>query len=105
MRKWSRSSQVLPDCTCTSAVQPELAPQALALTPSSPPPSSTPTPPPLIQDRARCDELYRQAKASVQDGIAYLLEQRRRDPYGAFLPRQLYEAAYPGRQAPTFPVQ
>ncbi|KAL4442037.1 hypothetical protein ABPG77_011298 [Micractinium sp. CCAP 211/92] len=63
------------------------------------------TSPEDLKDRARCDELYRQAKASVQDGIAYLLEQRRRDPYGAFLPRQLYEAAYPGRQAPTFPVQ
>ena len=41
----------------------------------------------------------------MEGGLAYLLEQRRRDPYGAFLPRQLREAAYPGSQAPTFPLQ
>lgn len=76
------------------------APAAWAVAPA-PTPACLPTP----QDRARCDELYRQARASVEGGIAFLRDQRRRDPYGDFLPRQLYEAAFPGRQAPTFPVQ
>jgi hypothetical protein len=40
----------------------------------------------------------------VEGGLAYLLEQRKKDPYGEFLPRSLYEAAYRGRQAPTFPL-
>ena len=57
------------------------------------------------QDRERCDELYRQVRTSVEDGLAYLLEQRERDPYGELLPRALYEGAYRGRQAPTFPLE
>lgn len=65
-----------------------------------------PNPPRVpLQDRQRCDELYQATKASVEEGIAFLLDQRRRDPYKDFLPRQLYEAAYQGRQAPTFPVK
>lgn len=63
------------------------------------------TAPADTQDRARCDALYAQTRRAVQDGIAWLLEQRQRDPYGEFLPRQLYEAAYRGRQAPTFPLR
>lgn len=46
----------------------------------------------------------RQTKESVEGGIQYLLQQRKKDPYGEFLPRQLYEAMYQGRQAPTFPL-
>jgi hypothetical protein len=57
-----------------------------------------------LQDREACDELYRATKRSVEGGLAYLLEQRKRDPYGEFLPRSLYEATYRGRQAPTFPL-
>ena len=60
--------------------------------------------PALLQDREACDELYRCTKRSVEGGLAYLLEQRKKDPYGEFLPRSLYEAAYSGRQAPTFPL-
>ena len=48
--------------------------------------------------------MYRATKASVEEGIAWLLQKRKTDPYGDFLPRQLYEAAYRGRQAPTFPL-
>ncbi|PSC68099.1 Acyltransferase chloroplastic [Micractinium conductrix] len=62
------------------------------------------TTPEDVKDRARCDELYRQTKASVQEGLGWLLEQRQRDPYRDFLPRLAREAAYPGQQAPTFPV-
>jgi hypothetical protein len=40
----------------------------------------------------------------VEQGLSWLLERRQRDPYGEFLPRQLYEAAYRGTQAPTFPL-
>ena len=56
------------------------------------------------QDRARCDELYAQTKASVEEGIQWLLEKRGSDPFGEFLPRQLYEQLNRGRQAPTFPL-
>lgn len=56
------------------------------------------------QNRNRCDELYNATKASVEDGVSFLLEQRQRDPYGDFIPRQLYEQLYRGRQAPTFPL-
>lgn len=59
---------------------------------------------PALQDRERCDELYRATRQSVEDGLAWLQRQRQRDPYKDFLPRQLYEAAYRGRQAPTFPL-
>lgn len=62
------------------------------------------TEPEDMKDRQRCDDLYRATQASVEDGISFLLDQRQRDPYKDFLPRQLYEAAYKGRQAPTFPV-
>ncbi|KAI7839273.1 hypothetical protein COHA_006971 [Chlorella ohadii] len=62
------------------------------------------TSPEDLQDRQRCDEKYRATKASVEEGIAWLLQKRKHDPYGDFLPRQLYEAAYRGRQAPTFPL-
>ena len=63
-----------------------------------------PLPPASPQDRQRCDDMYRATKASVEEGIAWLLHKRKQDPYGEFLPRQLYEAAYRGRQAPTFPL-
>lgn len=63
-----------------------------------------PTCRPHLQDRARCDELYAQTKASVEQGISYLLDQRQADPFGEFLPRQLWEAVNRGRQAPTFPL-
>ena len=43
-----------------------------------------------------------QAKAGVENGIAYLLRERERDPYKEFLPRLLYEATWGGKQAPTF---
>jgi hypothetical protein len=59
--------------------------------------------PAAAQDRARCDELYRQTRQSVEDGIAYLLRRRDADPYRNFAVRSLYEAAT-GRQAPTFPL-
>ncbi|KAI3428285.1 hypothetical protein D9Q98_006664 [Chlorella vulgaris] len=62
------------------------------------------TSPEDVKDRERCDELYRQTKQSVQEGLSWLQQQRQRDPYKDFLPRQLYEAAYRGRQAPTFPL-
>ncbi|EFN58302.1 hypothetical protein CHLNCDRAFT_142297 [Chlorella variabilis] len=62
------------------------------------------TSPDDLQDRERCDELYRATRQSVEDGLAWLQRQRQRDPYKDFLPRQLYEAAYRGRQAPTFPL-
>lgn len=65
-------------------------------------PPLAPSGPP--QDRQRCDDMYRATKASVEEGIAWLLHKRKQDPYGEFLPRQLYEAAYRGRQAPTFPL-
>jgi hypothetical protein len=58
----------------------------------------------VLQDRARCDELYRETRQSVESGLAWLLAQRRRDPYGDFLPRQLYLATHSGREPPTFPL-
>ena len=68
---------------------------------------SSPPPPQFADHRSarpssclRC----RQTKASVQEGLGWLLEQRQRDPYRDFLPRLAREAAYPGQQAPTFPV-
>ncbi len=48
--------------------------------------------------RSRCE----QVKGEVEGGIAYLLQQRERDPYRNFLPRAVYEASWGGRQAPTF---
>ena len=63
------------------------------------------TAPEDMADRERCDELYRQVKASVQGGLAYLLEKREADPFRSFAPRALYEAASGGRPAPTFDFQ
>ncbi|KAK9838483.1 hypothetical protein WJX81_002279 [Elliptochloris bilobata] len=60
------------------------------------------TSPADLEDRSSCDTIYRQVKAEVEAGIAYLLEQRKRDPYRDFLPRVAYEASWGGRQAPTF---
>ncbi len=59
----------------------------------------------MLQDRARCDELYRQVKSSVEDGLAYLQEARGRDPYADFGRRAFFETIWGGRrQAPTFPL-
>jgi len=47
-------------------------------------------------------QLRAQVKGEVEGGIAYLLQQRERDPYRDFLPRTVYEASWGGRQAPSF---
>jgi hypothetical protein len=60
------------------------------------------TSPSDTKDRERCEELYRETKGSVEQGLRFLLERRNGDPYGDFAGRALYEAAT-GRQAPTFP--
>ncbi len=58
-----------------------------------------------MQDRARCEELYRQVKASVEDGITFLQQGRAKDPYADFQKRVFYETIWGGRrQAPTFPI-
>lgn len=55
-----------------------------------------------VADRERCDEVYRQVKASVEGGLQYLLKQREEDPYKDFGNRLLWETLRPGKQAPTF---
>jgi pimeloyl-ACP methyl ester carboxylesterase len=53
-----------------------------------------------LADRARCEEIYREARGSVEGGLAALLAAREEDPYRDFARRALYEAG--GRAAPTF---
>jgi 1-acyl-sn-glycerol-3-phosphate acyltransferase len=55
-----------------------------------------------LKERQKCDAMYDSVKASVEEGLQYLLEQRERDPYKDFGRRVLYEAARSGKQAPTF---
>ena len=62
------------------------------------------TSPADLEDRDACHRIYAQTQQSVEDGLAFLLEQRKHDPYGNALPRLFYEANNPGTQAPTFRV-
>jgi len=62
------------------------------------------TSPADLEDRARCDEIYREVRASVGGGLAGLLERREGDPFRDFGARVLYEGARGGKQAPTFPT-
>jgi pimeloyl-ACP methyl ester carboxylesterase len=62
------------------------------------------TSPADLEDRARCDEIYREVRASVEGGLAGLRERREGDPFRDFGARMLYEAARGGKQAPTFPT-
>lgn len=55
-----------------------------------------------LEDRQRSEEVYRQVKASVQDGLRYLKTRRQKDPYKDFGTRVMYETLRPGQQAPTF---
>ena len=54
-------------------------------------------------DRAACAALYEQAKADVEQGVQFLLERRKADPYESFLPRAAVEASWNfSRQVPSF---
>ena len=56
-----------------------------------------------VLERMRTQPLYARVQADLEADLAYLLEQRRRDPYEAFLPRALVEATWGfTRQAPSF---
>lgn len=57
-----------------------------------------------LEDRARCEDLYRQVKGDVEGGLQYLLRKRKEDPYEDFGKRVLYETTRMGKQAPTFPL-
>lgn len=53
-------------------------------------------------DREKCDSVYRDVKASVEEGLCYLLRRRGEDPFTSLGKRALWEATHPGKQAPTF---
>ena len=54
-------------------------------------------------DKEACAALYGQVRAELEASLDYLLEQRKADPYEAFLPRALVEATWNfTRQAPSF---
>lgn len=53
-------------------------------------------------DRDKCDSVYRDVKASVQEGLDYLIRRRGEDPFNDLGKRALWEATHPGKQAPTF---
>lgn len=58
-----------------------------------------------LQDRARCDELYQEVKSQVEEGLEWLQQQRKQDPYADFGQRAFFETLWGGRkQAPTFPL-
>ena len=61
------------------------------------------TSPDDLDDRLRCNDIYAEVKAGVEDGLAFLQQQRERDPYKDLPQRLLYEAIN-RRPAPTFPV-
>lgn len=56
----------------------------------------------IVDDREACEQIYRDVKKSVEDGIEYLLEKRNTDPYSDFGTRLAYES-FRGT-APTFPI-
>ena len=58
--------------------------------------------PSLASDRAAANAIYRDVKAEVEAGIAWLRAERARDPYRGGAVRLPYEAVAGGRQAPTF---
>ena len=54
-------------------------------------------------DRLACAALYEQAKADVEEGVRFLLERRKSDPFESFLPRAAVEASWNfTRQVPSF---
>lgn len=57
----------------------------------------------IVDDREACEQIYRDVKKSVEDGIEYLLEKRNADPYSDFGTRLAYES-FRGTNAPTFPI-
>ncbi len=52
----------------------------------------------------RVRELYSQTKTALEGDIAWLRQQRERDPYRHLPRRLLYETLNRGKQAPTFPL-
>lgn len=63
--------------------------------------------PSMAKDRQACEEVYAQIRGQVEGGLTYLLHMRGADPWGALVPRYLYEHPPLGgrpRRAPSFPV-
>merc|ERR1719478_39026 len=47
-----------------------------------------------VSDREALKVQYEDIKRTVEDGMAYLLEKRKSDPFRDFLPRRLYELSW-----------
>ena len=54
------------------------------------------------RDRERCEEVYRQVKGEVGEGLQTLLRRRKEDPYADFGKRVVWETVNGGKQAPTY---
>ncbi|CAM6030464.1 unnamed protein product [Sphagnum balticum] len=56
-----------------------------------------------LQEKDEADRLYHHVKREVENGLAYLQEKRKEDPYREFVPRVLYESISGMKnKAPTF---
>ncbi|CAK9204037.1 unnamed protein product [Sphagnum troendelagicum] len=56
-----------------------------------------------LQQKDEADRLYHHVKREVENGLAYLQEKRKEDPYREFVPRVLYESISGMKnKAPTF---
>ncbi|KAL3690999.1 hypothetical protein R1sor_004650 [Riccia sorocarpa] len=55
-----------------------------------------------FKDPKNVEAEYLRLKSGVENGISYLLNKRKEDPYRQFLPRITYELTSGGKQAPTF---
>jgi len=56
-----------------------------------------------LQEKDEADRLYHHVKSEVENGLAYLQEKRKEDPYREFVPRVLYESiSGMENKAPTF---
>ncbi|CAK9864341.1 unnamed protein product [Sphagnum jensenii] len=56
-----------------------------------------------LQQKDEADHLYHHVKREVENGLAYLQEKRKEDPYREFVPRVLYESISGMKnKAPTF---
>lgn len=56
-----------------------------------------------LQEKDEAERLYHHVKREVENGLAYLQEKRKEDPYREFVPRVLYESISGMKnKAPTF---
>lgn len=57
----------------------------------------------IVNDKEMCEQVYREARRGVEEGLTYLKKKRAQDPYRDLIPRVLYEQNT-NKRAPSFTV-